>query len=484
MKGLSRRALLRAVAAGAGGVALLPIMSRLTRADTTKTPRFLFVVEGNCYEPITVLDPGALAAINATASQPIDGQRWWYQSYGHKTPLVVATTQFAQTPALGSIASQGLANQTSVVLGLSSRITGGGHTAFHGALSSTRTVGGSPGGRTIDAYLGGLPQVRLATPYDVIRVGMVADVGSARLSYATCAYDRGRAAPSIVDPVAAYNTLFGLVGTPAQMAAFAQRKTLLDFAHQDVKNALGTFGGSSSERVKLETYLASLEELGARQQRLTTMAAQLAAVKPPSPDADMRYATDCMYRFTSQLNLAVAALKGQLTNVAVVTSGTGDDFSSLKYPSEPNASYRNRIRHDLHHSSASDAGALQTIHDMTKQQFDAVAAAAKDLMNTPDPAGGGSMLDNTVIVFVGDNGEQHHSTASEFPIVLIGGGGLGLKTGGRTIIYPGVDTGDMGHRQLSNLWNTLGHLAGDALDTFGSEGPSRVAPGPLSELLT
>ena len=108
-------------------------------------------------------------------------------------------------------------------------------------------------------------------------------VGVTRLSYATCATGPGVAAPVIVDPLAAYATLFGLVAAPEQMAAFAQRKTLLDFAQKDVKTALNAFGGSSSERAKLETYLASIEELTTRQQRLTTMAPQLAAAKPPSP---------------------------------------------------------------------------------------------------------------------------------------------------------------------------------------------------------
>ncbi|MFT3771811.1 MAG: DUF1552 domain-containing protein [Minicystis sp.] len=483
MSSLRRRALLRAIAAGAGGAMLLPILSRLTSAGPPKVARFLFVVEGNCYEPVSVLDPGALAAINATASKSITGQRWWYQLYGHDKPIVVPSTQFDQTLALPSIASLGLASQTAVLLGLSSRITGGGHTAYHGVLSSARTVGGSPGGQTIDAYLGALPAVRLMTPYDVVRLGMVGTVGVSRLSYETCATAPGVAAPAIIDPLAAYATLFGLVASPEQMAAFAQRKALLDFARQDVQAAISAFGGSSAERAKLETYLASVEELRTRQQRLTMMAPQLAAVKPPSPDTAANYATDCMERFGAQLTLAVAALKGQLTNVAVVTSGTGDDFGGLTYPSEPDPSYRSRTRHDLHHASASDPGALKTIHDMTRQQIDAIAAAAQDLMNSPDPVGTGSMLDNTVIVFIGDNGEQHHSTASEFPVVLIGGKNLGLNTGGRTIVYPGVDTGGAGHRQVSNLWNTLGHLAGDPLDTFGKEGPYRVAPGPLAELM-
>jgi hypothetical protein len=190
-----------------------------------------------------------------------------------------------------------------------------------------------------------------------------------------------------------------------------------------------------------------------------------------------------MDRFGAQLKLAVAALKGQLTNVAVVTSGTGDDCGPLIYPSEPNPAYQTIMRQVLQTWAGSDAGALQTLQDMTRQTLDAVAAAAQDLMNTPDPAGTGSMLDNTVIVFISDNGEQNRSTASEFPVVLIGGKNLGLVTGGRTIVYPGVDTGGSAHRQVSNLWNTLGHLAGEELDRFGAEGPFRVAPGPLEELM-
>ena len=85
------------------------------------------------------------------------------------------------------------------------------------------------------------------------------------------------------------------------------------------------------------------------------------------------------------------------------------------------------------------------------------------------------------IVYIGDNGEQHHSTASEFPVLIIGGESSGLRTGGRTLVYPGL--GSAGHRQVSNLWNTLGHVAGVELDAFGTEGPTRVAPGPLGELM-
>ena len=121
------------------------------------------------------------------------------------------------------------------------------------------------------------------------------------------------------------------------------------------------------------------------------------------------------------------------------------------------------------------------IVQVTAGQFREIARVARRLADTPEPTGEGSMLDNTLIVYVGDNGEQHHSTASEFPVVLLGGANL-IAGGGRTIVYPGL--GGAEHRQLSNLWNTLGYLTGATLDDFGGEsGPSRRAFGPLPELL-
>lgn len=498
MSSLTRRALLRRVAAGAGGTLLLPLLSRLTHAAPVKTPRFVFIVEGNCYEPITVLDPGmAMTAINQTATPKITAaDRWWYSRYGHKSPLVIPSTQFGNTKALGAIAGSGLSAQTAVLFGLSSRITGGGHSALHGVLSSTRSAGGQPGGPTIDAALSAVPGVRGQTPYDAVRLGVLYDL-TKRLNYDTCAYDRGRPAPLIVDPYAAFTTLFGLVGSAAEQAAFDQRGNLITFALADANAALPAFSGNSVERAKLEAYLASLQAASQRQGQLLAMRAKLGPLAPVSPSTNPLYNQNMtmnnnpIKRFAGQLELATAALLGELTHVAVIGCGSGGNFD-MTYPSATPAANNGITRHNLHHGSAGDATYLQTIHDITKQQIDAIVQyLALPLMNAPDP-GGGSMLDNTVIVYIGDNGEQHHGTGSEFPVVLIGGSALGLKTGGRTIVYPGVDTGGAGHRQVSNLWATLGQLAGATpmqvgttkvdFNLFGAEGPGRIAPGPLTEL--
>ena len=500
MSSLSRRALLRRMAAGAGSALLLPLMSRLTHAGTPPTSRFVFILEGNCFEPITMLSPAVRTAINATANPQVQAtDRWWYSAYRHTTPLVVPSTQFSSTIALPSISTAGLDAQTAVLFGLSSRITGGGHSALHGVLSSTRSLGGLPGGPTIDAALAAVSQVRGATPYDAVRLGVSYDL-NARLNYDTCAYDRNRAAPLIVDPYAAYSTLFGLVGSAADQASFNQRANLLQFAQADVSAALAAFSGSSAERAKLETYLATLQASAQRQSQLVALRSKLSGLAPESPSTNVLYShnqtlnNDPLSRFAAQLQLATAALIGELTHVVVMGSGTGLNFD-MQYPTANPTANKGVTRHNLHHGSAANTTYQTTIHDVTAQQVSAIVSQlAVPLKNTPDISGNGSMLDNTVIVYISDNGEQHHSTASEFAVLLMGGRALGLQTGGRTIVYPGVDTGGAGHRQVSNLWSTLGHVAGAApfklgttkvdFDQFGAEGPGRVAMGPLTELLS
>ena len=90
------------------------------------------------------------------------------------------------------------------------------------------------------------------------------------------------------------------------------------------------------------------------------------------------------------------------------------------------------------------------------------------------------MLELTAIVFMSDNGDEHHSTGREWPVLVVGGSRLGLKTDGRAVIYPAYDEDT--NRQVSNLFNTLGYAAGLELDEFGQEDKTRKAPGPLSEL--
>ncbi|MCA9573462.1 MAG: DUF1552 domain-containing protein, partial [Myxococcales bacterium] len=197
------------------------------------------------------------------------------------------------------------------------------------------------------------------------------------------------------------------------------------------------------------------------------------AVAPEAPSTNPLYASaDPLDHLQAQFDLVNAALLGGLTNVAVIASGTGGSFD-LAYPSL----IANVGRHNLHHGS-SDPAYLAVIHEATRRHVQMIAKLARSLASTPE--GSGTMLDNTVIVYLSDNGESHHSSAEEWPVLMVGGQNMGFLNDGRTTVFPGVRTAT--NRQLSNFYNTLGYAAGLALDDFGSEGSSRIAPGPLSEL--
>lgn len=466
---LGRRALIRGGVATAGAAALSLGASRFVRAAAGPHAKFVFVVEGNCVEPVAMLSPTARDAMNGMLRAPVGTNRWWYRDYQHSELTEVPTPDLAEALSLGPLGS--LASRSSVLYGLSCKASGGGHTPYHGAMSATRTVAGSPGGPTIDAYLASRVDAFAERPFDVLRVG----VGDRPINNQTCALDAGKPAPILLKPTTAYQVV---LGAATGDRGFARRGEMLAFAREDVTHRLADFGGPVAERAKLETYLASIEQVELQQSRLRGITLDPATLPPPPAD-DPRYASaSSMDRLSVQFDIATAALQGGLTQVAVIASSTGDDFGSVTYPSLVGPGMPLR-RHELHHESAGDAAIRDVIHQVSGKHVEYIARMANALAATPDPSGG-TMLDNTVIVYLGDNGEQHHSTASEFPVLLVGGENLGVS-GGRTLVYPGLAASE--HRRLSNLWITLAQLAGIDTQEFGGDDFTRVPNGALPGLV-
>lgn len=492
MPRLTRRGLLAGFGFGAGAMMFDPFFRRAF-AGGPDARRFVFVVEGNGLEPVNFITPDALAAIDASASQSIAALRWGYRYYGHTSPIELPGDDLGAAISLDPLRATDsradLTEKAAVVLGLSSTITNGGHSTYFGALSSTRSTSSKPAGQTIDAWLAEQPGVRAATPFDAVRVGMCSD--GAILANATCAFAADRSAPVTLDPTLVYQNLFGFIPGSSGAISFARRSMQLDFAIDDVQLALKAFPGNSRERAKLEAYLESLEIVRQRQDDLSAIAAGIDPKDPktlfPSPEdptTNALYGTgDHLDILEAQFENVAAALLGGLTNVAVITSGTGGDFPYVDY-SRVLGDFSDITdgigRHDLHHASGSAQNSYaDAIHAVSREHVRLIAELAWKLDAVAE--GDGTMLDNTVIVYLSDNGEQHHSTASEWPCLLLGGSNLGLRTDGRSVVYPGV--GQANNRQLSNLFNTLGYAAGEALDDFGGEGHTRIALGPLDELM-
>ena len=94
--------------------------------------------------------------------------------------------------------------------------------------------------------------------------------------------------------------------------------------------------------------------------------------------------------------------------------------------------------------------------------FDLIAGLVKKLEAVPE--GDGTMMDNTVILYLSCAAEGHHSRCWEWPFVVLGNAGGQLKSG-RYIEYP--YWGNDGHREIGNLYTTLLHVVGDKRDYLG-----------------
>jgi hypothetical protein len=98
--------------------------------------------------------------------------------------------------------------------------------------------------------------------------------------------------------------------------------------------------------------------------------------------------------------------------------------------------------------------------------------------------GNGTLLDNSLIVYLSDSAEEHHGTGQQWPMVLVGNLGGRLKTAGRFLQYPGYNKA--GHRTMANFFLSLLHAVGDKREKFGE--PDRElqdidTAGPLTEIL-
>lgn len=441
--------------------------------------RFVIFVEGNGTHPLSLADAELTSALEDAAGGAVASNR----DYGHDEPILIQNASLADARSVGALAGGAgelsLVDQAAVVLGLSGTHCGGGHSTNWGALTSS-SGGNRPAHASIDTVLGGLPAVRGNAPFDVVRVG----TGSSDnpLNYLSCAFDVERPAPILLDPAASFSTLFGSVSNGQAAEDFAARQELLQFALSDVGTSIGDLGDSSRGAAKLETFEASLEEMIARDQQILGMSEALMAEKPVEPgelDPDPYASTAPLDQLGLQVDIGIGALRAGLTNVLVVSMGSGGYLWSQQYPTLQSFYPGGDLMegHDLRHSGSADAA--EVLRELTSRYVGEMCRVARALAEVDED--GGTMLDNTLLLYMPDNGEKHHSNAEEWAMLMLGGSNLGFRTDGRAVAYPG--NGNGANRQTSNIFNSLLHAAGEQTDDFGHVGPdTRIAEGPLDEV--
>ena len=169
----------------------------------------------------------------------------------------------------------------------------------------------------------------------------------------------------------------------------------------------------------------------------------------------------------AHFDLTAAALACDLTRVVTISSGCGYNFFDLAFTRLG----LEGTKHQMGHGYVSGLDGLDQIHNFHAQQ---IARLCDRLALIPE--GEGSMLDNTLIVWTNENGEQHHAGYQRWPVVLLAGDGMGIDRG-RYLRFPSV--GQPGARTLPDLWNSVCHIMGVPRHDFGARGRA-VVTGPIA----
>ena len=76
------------------------------------------------------------------------------------------------------------------------------------------------------------------------------------------------------------------------------------------------------------------------------------------------------------------------------------------------------------------------------------------------------MLDNTMIIYLSDAGNEHHANNQEWPFIVIGGGSGKFNLAGNYVQLPGY--GQAGHRTIGNWYTTLLNAFGNPIEHYGN----------------
>jgi hypothetical protein len=460
MTAITRRNFGKGLSLGAGGLLLSPLISRLeaeAAGISARQPRFVFLVEGNGLWPDHVQPVG------------IDRQEERIEN-SQKMMNAVEKLESIPLSKVGCELPSSLQplnkhrDKLTIIQGLSGRVCGGGHSNEYGGLGCYPRNGG-PRAETIDAAI----SKQIPAIFRHVALGISRDTRS-DIIYDCSSAGPNQKVPIYTNPSLAYDTLFGKVlqGNPKDEAVTQQH--LLDFMIQDVKRTEAHFAGQ--EREKLQQYWHAFESIAQRQARLGDVDPK--RIDPKTDKYKSSVETD---RLDAHFELAGLALTTGMTNVVTLASGVGSRNFEITFKGLG----INTNKHHIGHFQVD--GANEMAIKIRQFHMQLVSRLMDHLASVPE--GDGTMLDNTVIVYLSENAEGHHSSCYEWPVVMLGDLGGRLKSGDRYLCFPKY--GLKGHRTMSNLFTTFLHAVGDRRSRFGMKDTvldgAIEQDGPLAELL-
>ncbi len=319
---------------------------------------------------------------------------------------------------------------------------------------------GTVGGPSIDQVIADL--IGQETAFRSLELGVQANLDVNRqLTSRMCYRGPFEVLPPENDPRAAFDAFFLQLGTdPTELAKLkARRASVLDRVKEDFDALNAKLGGT--DRQKLEAHLQAIREV---EQSLEAAGGPLAGCALPDEPGELNPGSNDQFPTIGrlQMDLMAMALTCDITRVSSLqwsTAQSGTRFSWLGHSDSHHS-----LSHEADNSSEARTQLVQINHWYAEQFAYLLGklSAQEEL--------GGTLLDNTVVLWVNEQGNGQTHSKDQVPFVLAGNYADKLRTG-RWLQYD--------QRAHNDLFLSLMHLFGSDAVTFGN---AAVNGGPLTNL--
>lgn len=472
-----RRQFLKSLSLGGTSLAFAPFLRSLQAQASGKEDalpkRFVFVVKSSGIDKFNMVPEGLE---NHYISEK-DGSKLGNRAR-RLGPLVDVSLSDHKLPKKLSLL-ESFKDRMTILQSLSGEGFRGDHTTGYGALSchDSEKVAIAP---SVDCLLG---QHLSGGPYPMYGMAMngrLLETGwkpADSFCYPNIsAYKAAMPVAYQGSPRKAFLELFGAaVSSPKELEQkLALNGSLMDFLKDDAKRIEKQLSAEDKERFAL--YTESFDSLRRIEEKKAALSEK---IKDVAPELTKKYDSNApSKRIQAHFEIATSALIAGLTNVISLRP----DTLGVKYTDMGLSNSVHSLGHTHLNPASNGWTGYQARAEIEKLHLQGVVDMAKQLDVIPE--GNGTMLDNTLIVYMSCAGGDHHGGMADWPFILLGGMANKIKMG-RYIEYPKYK--DKGHRTIANLYLTLMQAAGLQIpETFGQLDPNLKhldLTGPLAELL-
>lgn len=215
------------------------------------------------------------------------------------------------------------------------------------------------------------------------------------------------------------------------------------------------------EKAKVKNYSDSIENIRERNRKMDAMSD---VIRKHAPRLDDKYFADDLNTVDRQIGHAEIALSTLISGMTNIVTLTADELGTI-YTGVTDIEKENVNLHDVGHGKpVGRFEALQVREKVRRHHMNLIDRLVSRLKSVPEE--GGTMFDNTMLLYFPDNGETHHSKGTEWPFIVMSGKNAKLDIAGKYIRLPHYGKED--HKTLGNWYTSILNAYGNPVEHYGA----------------